>query len=110
MNGLPKIHVYENPETSETADEFASIGEALKHPARRGAEIIRNGEKLAVVGPNGGWLLTREGVREFVYACPRGRQRQDSLVSQLQDLRVLADRLGLYDASDLLTRVIERGV
>ena len=34
-------------------------------------------------------------------------QRQDSLASQLYDLRVAANRLGLYDAAEFITKVLE---
>lgn len=39
--------IYENPQTSEVTAEFDSLSEALAHPARPGAEIIRNGITLA---------------------------------------------------------------
>ena len=34
-------------------------------------------------------------------------QRQDSLAAQLYDLRVAANRLGLYDAADFIAKVLE---
>ena len=34
-------------------------------------------------------------------------QRQDSLAAQLHDLRAAATRLGLYDAADFITKVLE---
>jgi len=34
-------------------------------------------------------------------------QRQDSLAAQLCDLRVAANRLGLYDAADFIAKVLE---
>jgi len=37
---------------------------------------------------------------------PELPQRQDSLMDQLYDLRAVADRLGMYDASDLLIKLI----
>lgn len=33
-------------------------------------------------------------------------QRQDSTNDQLRDLAVFADRLGMYDAADLVRRVV----
>lgn len=36
-------------------------------------------------------------------------QRQDSTNAQLCDLRTFANRLGLYDAADVLRSLIERG-
>lgn len=34
-------------------------------------------------------------------------QRQDSLANQLLDLRMAANKLGLYDAADFIAKVIE---
>jgi len=34
-------------------------------------------------------------------------QRQDSLAAQLYDLRVAANRLGLYDAAEFITNVLD---
>lgn len=34
-------------------------------------------------------------------------QRQDSLTDQLVDLRVAANKLGLYDAADLLKDILD---
>lgn len=39
---------------------------------------------------------------------PQQAQRQDALNDQLRDLRVVANRLGMYDAADFLRGVIER--
>lgn len=36
-------------------------------------------------------------------------QRQDSTLDQLADLRLFANRLGMYDAADFLRIFIERG-
>ena len=41
-------------------------------------------------------------------AIPQQPQRQDSTNAQLQDLRDFANRLGLYDAADLLRIMLER--
>ena len=42
-----------------------------------------------------------------VTSIPRCPQRQDSVLSQLHDLRLVADRLGMYDASDWVQAHIE---
>jgi hypothetical protein len=55
------ITVYENPETSEVAGEFLTLGEALSHPAKPQAEVICNGTTLAKAF-EGSWRLTREGM------------------------------------------------
>jgi outer membrane protein assembly factor BamD (BamD/ComL family) len=34
-------------------------------------------------------------------------QRQDSTHDQLADLRIVANRLGMYDAADVLRKIIE---
>ena len=42
-----------------------------------------------------------------VTSIPRRPQRQDSVLNQLHDLRLVADRLGMYDASDWVQAHIE---
>jgi len=37
----------------------------------------------------------------------RQPQRQDSTVDQLRDLRNFANKLGMYDAADLIRNIIE---
>lgn len=39
---------------------------------------------------------------------PELPQRQDSLNSQLSDLRAVANRLGMYDAADLLQTILDQ--
>jgi hypothetical protein len=54
------IHIYENPDTSEVSDEFATMFWARQYRARPQAQIVRNGEVLAnAVG--GEWVLTSAG-------------------------------------------------
>ena len=43
-----------------------------------------------------------------VFAIEVGGQRQDSLYDQLKDLRLVADNIGCFDASDYLKGVIEK--
>ncbi len=54
------ICIYENPETSEVAEEFTTLTDALGFPARPEAAIISNGSTLAVEA-SGTWELTRAG-------------------------------------------------
>lgn len=42
-------------------------------------------------------------------ALPQQQQRQDSTNAQLRDLRVFSNRLGMYDAADVLRILLERG-
>lgn len=49
------IRIYEGPGASEVSAEFRDLDDALYHPAREGAEMIRNGDVL-YVGRNGGWV------------------------------------------------------
>ena len=43
-----------------------------------------------------------------IEAMPKQDQRQDSLMDQLEDLSLVAVRLGMYDASDYLRKVTWR--
>jgi hypothetical protein len=42
----------------------------------------------------------------FLDAIPKLAQRQDSTVDQLKDLRLVANKLGMYDAADVITRYL----
>lgn len=46
--------------------------------------------------------------RRVLLDIPQLPQRQDSLNSQLEDLRPVANRLGMYDAADLLRTILEQ--
>lgn len=46
-------------------------------------------------------------ILEIIDKIQQQPQRQDSLASQLADLRVAANRLGLYDAADFIAKVLE---
>lgn len=52
-----------------------------------------------------------EGVGEMIMLqiedIPQHKQTQASLVAQLYALRMIANRFGLYDAADWLTRELE---
>ena len=38
---------------------------------------------------------------------PKLPQRQDSVIDQLRDLRIAANRLGMYDAADVIRIMLE---
>ncbi len=56
--------VYENPETSEVAEEFRNLADALKFRAKPDAEIIQNGTTMAT-SEHGKWKLTPKGEAEM---------------------------------------------
>lgn len=104
--------VYPDPDTSEVHEEFQTFAKALASPAKPGSQIVQNGDVLATVGgivnstENGVWVLTRLGVLAAVNGLiPVVTQRQDSLNSQLVDLQVIANRLGMYDAADYIRKL-----
>ena len=58
--------------------------------------------------------LSKKGGRtdyqsRLLSAIPHLPQRQDSTDAQLRDLRAVANRLGMYDAADLLRNILEKG-
>ena len=48
----------------------------------------------------------RENMDEIIQAIPKQAQRQDATMHQLLDLREVGERLGLHDATDILTTII----
>ena len=46
------------------------------------------------------WMEFFETIRQFP-------QRQDSVIDQLADLRIIANRFGFYDAADFLKSVLD---
>ena len=46
-------------------------------------------------------------ILEIIDKIPQQPQRQDSLASQLADLRIAANKLGLYDAADFIRKLLE---
>lgn len=46
---------------------------------------------------------------EVIHSIPRQRQVQCSADEQLAALYIVADRLGLYDAADIVRALLERG-
>lgn len=50
-------------------------------------------------------MAPREKLRSILDTIPQQVQRQDSLDEQLRDLVAFANRFGMYDGADLLTRL-----
>ena len=50
----------------------------------------------------------RQQLVDVVRCIPQLPQRQDSTSDQLRDLRAVANRLGMYDAADLIRGILER--
>ena len=48
-----------------------------------------------------------EFLKEVVKNMPKLQQRQDGSKVQLQDLRVIANKLGMYDAADVIRILLE---
>lgn len=48
-------------------------------------------------------------VKLVLDTTPQQIQRQDSTDDQLKDLRVVANRLGMYDAADIIRTLLEKG-
>jgi hypothetical protein len=48
-------------------------------------------------------------VKLVLDTIPQQTQRQDSTDDQLKDLRVVANRLGMYDAADIIRTLLEKG-
>ena len=48
-----------------------------------------------------------DAMRKILNVLPAPPQRQDSVADQLADLRVIANRLGLYDAADAIQRLFD---
>lgn len=49
-----------------------------------------------------------QNLRSVLEKLPQLPQRQDSTAAQLADLRVIANRLGLYDAADAIKTMLGR--
>ena len=49
-----------------------------------------------------------QNLRSVLESLPQLPQRQDSTAAQLADLRVIANRLGLYDAADAIKTMLGR--
>lgn len=47
-------------------------------------------------------------ILKLLCLLPQQAQRQDATTEQLRDLVVFANRLGMYDAADLLTTMITK--
>lgn len=49
-----------------------------------------------------------ENLKQVLVNLPRQPQRQDSTSDQLRDLRAFANKLGMYDAADVIRTILER--
>lgn len=49
-----------------------------------------------------------EHLKRVLESIPQQTQRQDSAADQLEDLRVFANRLGLYDAADAIRDLLKQ--
>lgn len=47
-------------------------------------------------------------LEELLRAIPQKPQRQDSTNDQLRDLMFVANRLGMYDAADIIRNILEQ--
>lgn len=49
-----------------------------------------------------------EKTKEIIRKIPQQVQRQDSTDEQLRDLYAVANRLGMYDAADVLRNILDK--
>ncbi|MEA8593049.1 hypothetical protein PZT57_30850 [Pseudomonas aeruginosa] len=49
-----------------------------------------------------------DNLKKLLESIPQQPQRQDSTNDQLRDLRAFANRLGLYDAADLIRTITSK--
>lgn len=49
-----------------------------------------------------------EKTKEIIRKIPQQVQRQDSTDEQLRDLYTVANRLGMYDAADVLRNILDK--
>lgn len=80
----------------------------LSHSERQALDVVYAATKAGtdkVFHPIG----TPLDIPSLLAKIPQQLQRQDSTNAQLRDLRAFANRLGLYDAADVLRGLIERG-
>lgn len=47
-------------------------------------------------------------LKDLIKQIPQQPQRQDSTDAQLADLHAVANRLGLYDAADIIKSILQR--
>lgn len=73
--------------------------------AEPGAVFSRSGERIDNKPQPSSMTQTLRSVLESLPQLP---QRQDSTAAQLTDLRVIANRLGLYDAADAIKAMLGR--
>jgi hypothetical protein len=102
-----RVYIY-NVDTRKASGGWDTLAEALKQPAEPKTVLHDDGEGVLARPGASGWRLTRDGAKLLLRNFPLVEQRQDALNSQLEDLRNIANRLGMYDAADFLTRALPR--
>lgn len=50
----------------------------------------------------------KESTKEIIRKIPQQIQRQDSTEQQLKELHAVANRLGMYDAADVIKNLIKK--
>lgn len=73
--------------------------------AEPGAVFSRSGERIDNKSQR---PASPQNLRSVLEGLPQLPQRQDSTAAQLADLRVIANRLGLYDAADAIKTMLGR--
>ncbi|HCF9284111.1 TPA: hypothetical protein NI618_001724 [Pseudomonas aeruginosa] len=73
--------------------------------AEPGAVFSRSGERIDNKPQR---PAMPQNLRSVLESLPQLPQRQDSTAAQLADLRVIANRLGLYDAADAIKTMLGR--
>ena len=73
--------------------------------AEPGAVFSRSGERVESKPQR---PTMPQNLRSVLEKLPQLPQRQDSTAAQLADLRVIANRLGLYDAADAIKTMLGR--
>ena len=51
--------------------------------------------------------VTMSDFKKVLAAIPKLRQRQDATNDQLRDLKMVANRLGMYDAADVIQNILD---
>tara|TARA_Y100000766_G_C18787440_1_gene546433 strand:+ start:408 stop:584 length:177 start_codon:yes stop_codon:yes gene_type:complete len=52
--------------------------------------------------------IMKESTKEIIRKIPQQIQRQDSTEQQLKELHAVANRLGMYDAADVIKNLIKK--
>ena len=52
--------------------------------------------------------VTMSDFKAVLSAMPKQPQRQDATNDQLRDLKMVANKLGMYDAADVIQNILDR--